>query len=493
MKLDFGKWYADLPEYQNPGALLVKNCMPLATSYRSIQALEAFSAALDDIALGWFWIKAKNGSIWNFAGDQSKLYLFDGTATYDDVSKAATTYAATQWDFVAFQERVLATDGGASPIQKFDVGTPSLTFDTLAGSPPLCKCLGVVRDFVLAGNYELGSEIEPGGYAWSGFNNTELWTPSMTTQSGRQRGRGQGGALQRIVSGSEGVLLREFAVQSISYIGPPQIWRTDDIAVNHGTPAGQSACWTAKKVFYFSTEGFKELDRASRSIKDIGNTKVDEFFLGLAAPADLRNIRGTIDRRNNVVWWAFRSSQSSPAYNRVLLYYWPGEQWAIVEMDSELIMEFVSPGYTLDTIGAVLGGTIDSASILVDDPTYLGGGITLAGFDAAHQAATFSGTSLIAEIDTTEWSSEEAHKRSLVNGVRPLIEGSPSTVVEVAPITRDQIDENPALGAYHPKNTATGICDMRTNARFQRYRVKIAGGFKHARGVTLREKGRGRQ
>jgi hypothetical protein len=488
-KLQFGEWLPDLPPNENPGAIEAKNCIPKATSYEQFKALAPFGSALGDIARGSFWLRSNSGAAFNFAADANTLYLFDGVDTWDDVSKPANLYSADAWDFVNFQNRVIATDGGASDVQYFDVGVSS-AFDDLPGGPPRCKVLGVVRDFVLMGNYEIGSEIESGGLAWSGFNNTELWTPAQSTQSGRRRTRGDGGAVVRIVSGTQGLVYREHGILLVRYVGPPNIFQVDDITSRHGTPAGRSVCWTKDLAFYLSTEGFYQLNRQSLELTAIGVNKVDQWFREHAAPGDIFNVQGSVDRLRNLVLWAFRSSTSSPTFDRLIVYNWATKRWAYAELETEWISEFVSIGYNLDTIGAVLGGDIDSASINVDSQAFAGGALALQGFNSAHRAGTFDGDPLVAEIDTSEQGPEG--KRGYVNGVRPIIESTTSPTVSVAPVTRNRVQDNPMVGSFKAVN-GIGQSDLRVNARYHRYRVRIAGGFTHASRVEFEMKTRGRR
>lgn len=489
-KLAFGEWLPDLPANESTGALLAKNCIPLANSYTQFRGLQSFSSALTGVARGNFWMRSAAGAVFNFAGDATRLYLYDGAAAWTNVSRPATTYSASAWDFISFQDRILATDGGASDIQYYDAGV-STTFDNLPGSPPRGKVLGVVRDFVLIGNYVIGAEVESGGLAWSGFNNTALWTPLLSTQSGRRRTRGGGGPVQRIVSGTRGLVFRENAVLLVSYVGPPNIFQVDDVTTLHGTPAPRSVTWTEDFAFYYSAEGFYQINRRSLELTPIGAFKVNAWFIDNAAATEIVNMQGTVDRTRNLVYWAFKSSSSSTSFDRILVYNRLAQRWAYAELSVEYIGEFSSVGYNLDTIGAILGGNIDSTSISVDSAAFAGGGTSLLGFNTSHQAATFSGAALTAEIDTSEYEVAEG-RRGYTNGARPVVETTVSSTIDVAPLTRGRTQDNAVLGSYAAVN-AIGLVDLRVNARYQRYRVRIAGGFTHAVRIDLPLKSRGRR
>jgi hypothetical protein len=439
---------------------------------------------------GSYWVIADSVK-YNFSADAQNLYLFDNAGTWVDISKPATVYSAGYWDFINFQRRVIATDGGSGALQYYDVGVSS-TFLDLPGSPPKAKVLAVVRDFVVLGNYEIGSEVERGGIAWSGFNNTEIWTPAIATQCGRRRTRGAGGDVTRIIGGTQGMVFRDSAIVTMRYVGPSQIWQWDDITTLHGTPAGKSVSWSKDLAFYYSQDGFNQIDRRTLAITPIGTNAVNEWFRSNCAPAEIVNMIGATDRARNLVWWAFRSSSSSVPFNRILVYDYVNRRFAYAELDVEWLGEFVAAGYNLDTIGAVLGGNIDSASINVDSTLYAGGALSFIGFDSVHKAGNFTGTPLVAEIDTTEIEPNETG-RSFINGIKPAVEGSAASMVQIAPLTRNSLLDAPVLGSYATVNPITGQADMRVNARYMRYRVKIAGGFTQATRVSLSVKTRGRR
>lgn len=486
-----GNWRPDLPALNNPGALLAKNVLPFGpNSYKPLRQLVGIAEALDTQTRGNYWA-IQGGTKYNFAGDTSKLYLNDGAGSWDDVSKTATVYSANRWEFIKFLNRVIATDGGSGPLQYFDMGVSS-AFDDLPGDPPIFRTIAVIRDFVVGGNYQYLSETEPGGFAWSGFNNSGLWDFRLASQSGRRPSRGEGGDVQRMIGGSQGMIWREGAILLMRYVGSPTVWQWDDITTLHGTPAPGSVCWSADMAFYYSQEGFQKINRRSLQIEAIGHNAVDEWFKAECAPAEIVSMISAVDRPRNLAWWAFRSTSSSVPFNRVLVHNYKDNRWAYGELEVEWLGEFVSAGYNLDTIGAILGGDIDSASINVDSDLYSGGALSFIGFDASHIAGNFGGDALTAEVDTAEFRAS-GMKRSRVNGVMPDVEGDSATMIQVAPITRNLLTDNPVLGTFRDQNTRTGMVDMRVNARHMRYRIKVVGGFDHITGINIEPKSRGRQ
>lgn len=478
IQVEYGDWLPDLPAYQNPGSILAKNCIPRAKSYRDFKSLFQFTDALDMPALGSFWARQSNDTIFNFAGDQTKLYALTSGTTWSDVSQAMTSYSASFWDWVQTNDRIIATDGGATDLQYYDMGVSS-TFLDLPGSPPRFKSIALIRDFIVGCNWSFGGDVEPGGFAWSGFNNSEIWTPSLATQSNRVPSRGAGGQCQRIIPGRRGIALREQSIVMIDYIGPPTVFNVDEVIVNHGTQAPRSVCWTRQHVFYHSTEGFMMMDRNTLNITPIGAGKVNNWFTAEIAGEELPFMLGAVDRRRGLVFWAFKTSSSAVDYNRILCFNWIFQRWSYAEIETQFIGEFSSVGLSLDDLDSIFPDGIDIDSIPVDSDAFIGGALSFLAFNSDNEACTFDGAALVAEIDTKEMAA--LGRRSFVPGVRPIVDGMPSNV-EVAPYTRSRVIDNPVLGNYSAIN-AIGMCDLRVDARYHRYRTRITGGFDHGQGV----------
>src|SRR5687768_3359675 len=68
------------------------NVVPAEASYRPLNSLSGVSNALTARAQGAAWFRGTGGAVKMFAGDATKLYLLS-SATWSDVSQAATTYA----------------------------------------------------------------------------------------------------------------------------------------------------------------------------------------------------------------------------------------------------------------------------------------------------------------------------------------------------------------------------------------------------------------
>ena len=114
--IEFGDLRADLPSYENSGALVVDNVLPLAKGYKSLAGFQALSGTgLSNPAVGLFTSFSATGST-NYAGDATKLYQMDSSLVFQDKSKSGgynnstTENARDFWAFTQFGSNIIATN-----------------------------------------------------------------------------------------------------------------------------------------------------------------------------------------------------------------------------------------------------------------------------------------------------------------------------------------------------------------------------------------------
>ena len=467
--LPFGEWLPDQPDLGN-AVSVVTNAIPQVSSYRSVRELTAVTNALTAACVGGFWAQQSDGTYFGFAGDATKLYSLSG-GTYSDVSILAGYSGVDSWEFVKWGDRVIAVSLSATT-QYFDMGASSL-FADLPGSPPKAKTIAAVRDFIVMGNIDDGTQ-RPNRIQWGGYNSSELWTSSLATQSDYQDLFGRGGDVQKITPGEIGYIFQEHSIRRMTYVGPPKIFQIDEIEKDRGAFAANSVVWFGNMYFYYSHDGFYVFD--GQVSTPIGAEKVDRFFKADFDTTDTNLMRGAIDRKNKMVLWAYPST--SKGRNCIITYRWDVRKWGWIDQDTEILLEHASAGYNLDTLDSIMTD-IDATSINMESEAYLGGDIALAGFDTAHKLATFTGDYLAAEIETGEMLPPDG-KRVAIKSARPLSDG----VISLQIGTRDNQNDNYAYGLAQTENTK-GEMNFRTSARYHRAKATITGGANHMTGIEL--------
>ncbi len=480
--IPFAEWMPDLPSYSNPGALIALNVIPELDSYRSLNDLSSFTNALAAACLGTFWANDDSNVVFNFAGDTAALYRLDGGNSWTDVSRlvGGAYTASDNWDFTKFGDRVIAVNEADEP-QFYDLASSS-EFDDLPGTPPQGKRIATVRDFVVLGDISVSpyGSVGPSFIHWSGFNDSEAWQPSIRTQSDFQELFGRAGRVQRIVPGEFGTIYCENSIYRMDYVGPPVIFQIDEVERKRGTPAPNSVLWTGNLQYYFGWDGFYVFD--GQQSTPISHNKTSRWFNLNSDPNVHSEMRGAIDRINRLVIWAFKSSSSAPFNDRLIVYNWAADKWSHAEVVTQVLDEFVSPGFSLDALDGPLPLGIDLDSIPVDSTQFAGGAISIQAFDASNQAATFDGMPLAATIDTKEISGPD-QSRMFTNSIRPMIEGGVTMNITVEVGTRNGLRDNVSFSLPRAPNGLNGEVSVRANSRYQRYRVNITDGFEDAIGV----------
>ena len=483
--IEFGDLQADLPTYENSGALVVDNVLPLAKGYKSLAGFQALSGTgLTGSAVGLFTSFSASGST-NYAGDATKLYQMNSSLVFQDKSKSGgynnstTENARDFWAFTQFGTNIIATNF-ADNIQKFDEGTDSAFSDLVALK---AKYIAVIRDFVVSGYTDESGTVYNQRVKWSGINDSSTWTPSQATQSGFQDIVGSHGNIQAIVGGeSAGVIFMEKAIYRMSYVGVPLIFQFDKIADNIGAFAPKSVASYGNQVFFLAQDGFYKLT-GGQQLTPIGNGKVNNFFFDDLS-SNLDGITSAIDPNNSIVVWSYRGGGADgTTNNKFLIYNYAVDKWST---GSGLDLEFVASASqeaftTLESLDVL--GNLDNLTRSLDSYYYGEGIVGLAGFNSEHKFGKFLATSLSATVDTTEFEGAENKRSTLIN-CRPIVDGTSNTTVTVTPITRNSQLDTISVGDAVSTNDS-GACPLRSTSRYHRVRVNVTGNFNTLSGVDI--------
>jgi hypothetical protein len=164
----------------------------------------------------------------------------------------------------------------------------------------------------------------------------------------------------------------------------------------------------------------------------------------------------------------------------IMVYNWAVKRWArVVGMTIEALMRWAATGYSLDGLDSV-STSLDALSDSLDSRAWVGGAQNLAAFSTDHKSYTFTGTAMDAIVDTGEVQLTPG-MRSSVLWARPLIDGNAATV---ALRTRNRQADTAAYGSASSQDT-TGICALRSNARYHSARVATTTAFNFIQGVEL--------
>ncbi|MGH7185566.1 MAG: hypothetical protein ACREIB_04715, partial [Pseudomonadota bacterium] len=196
----------------------------------------------------------------------------------------------------------------------------------------------------------------------------------------------------------------------------------------------------------------------------------------------LHRITSAVDPINKLYVLSYPGAGSGGGTpNRLLIYNWGADRWSQADVELEMLHQAATQsGYTLDDLDSV-SASLDGLPFSLDSRAWSGSGrLLLAGFSTAHKVGYFNGANLAATVETTE-AQPSPRRRTLVRGLRPIVDGG-SVSVRIG--TRNRTDVPVSYGSP-ASMTAHGACPVRANGRYLRARIEIAanGAWSHIQGV----------
>ena len=480
MQLPFGEWLPDLPDHINPGATQARNVFPAVTSYRPFNDIAATSSnATDARAQGGKAFKSDSGVISIFAGDKTKLYKLTGNAFVDE--SGGTTFATDAegyWDFIRFGEAVVAFNGVDAP-QAWTLDTSS-DFAALSGSPPVFRHAAVIGNFIVTGHQPtLQNKVQ-----WSSFNSATSWT--VGTNQSDSEVLPEGGVITGLTGGQYGLIFQESRITRMDYRGGNVVFQFRRIEDNRGAVQGKNVIQVGNLVYFLSEDGFYVTD--GNASRPIGANKVDRFFYNDLKFGLRERVRASYDHENKLVMWSYPSAtgnNSNTQNDKIIIYHIASERWSIVELDHEVIIDYLSPGFTLDDLDdypSSGANDLDAITISLDSAAFIGGLRTLGVFNTSHFLGSFGGDALAASIGTNETEIFPMH-RSLVTHVRPIVDTSSATgTISFRNRVADSSTTSSASSMH-----ATGTIPFHKSARYFKFNLQIPAGttWSDAQGIDV--------
>ena len=470
--INFSPWLPDIADFQTNASSDVLNVVPSSTGFKPFMGFAAVTSAITSRPQGAATFRSVAGTIYNFCGDATKLYKMasNGLSWLDVTRTVGGAYGTAidgWWDFSQFGDYVVATNN-VDAVQVFQMDVSS-NFSALGGTPPVSAFTTIIRDFsVLARQSTANNKVK-----WSAINNVSDWVTSSTTMSDSQTFP-DGGSIMGIVGGEYGIVFLERAIYRMSFEGPPTVFRFDKISTVLGCRAERSIASYENLVFFLSDNGFQMVQGGS-TIVPIGAEKNDATFEAFVNSSYTYRISSAIDPVLKLYLVGFPSINSgSGSPDTIYAYHWPTGQWSKISTNHDIIYVAASQAsYTIDGMDAV-SATIDGLIYPVDSRFWSGSGrLSLAAFDTSHQQGFFSGAALAATVETGD-TQLTVGKKSMLRGLRPMIEGSmvtPTVTIRSRDRLQDALNDAVSVAA-----NSNGYCPVRVNARYHRARVDIPAG-----------------
>ncbi len=455
MNVPFGPYEPDRPSLS--AADVVRNVLPSADGWRPQKGFAAYAAsALPGACRGAWLAHLRSGVYSGFAGTATGLYKLSATA-WEDVSNG--TYAlpvGDYWSGVQFGENFIAANL-ASPVQRYQLGV-SVDFANLAGSPPQCRYVGVQGDYLLL----LSTTDNPNRLHRSGNNDITHWT--WRKKGSDYQDLPDGGWIMGMTGRERGAVI--YSEKSIRVLedqpGSSVLFSIAKVEPARGAVSPQSIVQAGNMDFYLSEDGFYSFSPAAGSTP-IGAERVDRTFLSLTT--DLATVQGTADPVNKVVWWKADT-------NKLFGYHWQLDRWTRIEdIDIQWMMNFASPGYTLEEIAA-LYPVLEDVPYSLDSAIWKGGRPAMAAFNSSNVLGAFEGPNMEAVLRTSRLQLGGEGRRGVHYSHRPVgdISGVYSRVGAA-----DTLDGALSF-TVEQAQTASGLVPIKASGRVLAVETRIPAG-----------------
>ena len=478
MQIPFGEWLPDQPDHKQQGATVATNVYHTANTYKRFPSLVDYSSnttSTDSKGAGSF--RDNSNTVYNFVATRTNLYQLTSGA-FTSRKASLTGDHDDFWTFTQFGEYIIASNG-VDAVQYYLMGTSTnfaaLTAIQTAGTAPVFRVSGVVRDFLVAGNI-VGATNR---IQWSGINDITVWSGK---QSDSQDLPGSGGQVVAITSGEVGYVFRQNQIIRMDYVGGAVVFRLSVISPNRGAVYGRTVCQDNRQIFFYADDGFYQIN--GDQVIPIGVEKVNRFFDLDLNKAYSDRICAAVDPFNQLAMWLYPSQDNTTnttgICDKIIIYNYATKKWSLAKANASTIFSQFVGAYTVELMD-IISENLDNINAALDTDFWSGGQQLLGAIDSDYKAAIFSGTSNECEIETAELELFPG-LRSNITGVRPVVDATATVTVKARERLADTESETSSVSMRD-----SGINPVRKSGRYIRANIKVPSGtiFTHAQGVDL--------
>jgi len=458
----FKDWLPDQPDFGNPGLIEALNVIPVGDGtsgyepYSPIAALGAATTMGSTHPLNIVSILASSpggGTPYVYSATlEGKIYQSVASAGIPTLLSGSISTAATslvQYNTLVFA----ATNAGGIYYQTTGAST---TFNAAVGSPH-ASVLGVVGQFLVAGNISASPNVFPHLLGWSSIANPTDWpTPgsdsALASQSGEQFLHMELGGITGIFGGDQwGIVLQQGGITRVTYIGGADVFQFDTLSAGIGMDYQNGAVKIGNQVYFCCSKGFYSTD--GTSLVPIGEEKINRWFItNIVNQSLLPQMQAAVDWTNKLIYWAF-----------------PGVGTPIVTYNYET-QRFTHA--TDSNLGGLVSGNVGSFALLGIQ------GITQTGLLGKFNGTPGTATLVTGEAELTPG----AYTR--ISGIKPLV-GATTNAMVCSVGYRNDLQSSAVFDTDTTQNARSGFADFRREARYQRARVKVTGTFTNALGLEF--------
>jgi hypothetical protein len=417
----FGPWLPDMPDYANPGMTEARNVVPDIHGYSPWKGMVEIGDALPDSCVGAVAIYDNEGNPHLFAGTVTGLYK-RSAGNWQPVTRSTGEYAlgAEQcWQFVQYGNRVLAANG-SNRLQSMVVGEDEC-FSDMDEYAPAARHVAVINNFIVAGHTAAAANL----VKWSGLDAPESWQASAATQADSQYLENEGGAIQAIIGHQNyGIILQEYAVVRMEYVGPPEIFTFAEVERRRGALCGRAVTNVGQDIYYLAEDGFYRFDGV-RSVA-IGEGRVNRWFFDRLDRNYLHRVQACADPVRPLVMWSFPERGYSGLTNLLLIYHTQLDRWSWAESVTECLLPLFGDYYSLEDLDEI-APSLEELPYPLDSRVWQGKDRQLAAFSTNHRLANLNGQAATAVLHTGDIAAS-SERISCIKGIMPGMKGGQAVV-----------------------------------------------------------------
>lgn len=405
-----------------PGAFLdCENIVPTSRGFAAAKSLSnSGMPALSDGVRGAAVVTLLSNNRRMFAATPSAIYEAEGTS-WVDVSRPGgyTVGGENRFRFAQFGNATIV----ANQTDKLQVSTAG-GFQDIPDAPA-ARIVETVAGFVLAfATVDPVNGDEPDRWWASGLYDHTAWNPSQATQAANGRLMDSPGEIRAARAlGADIVAYKERSMYLGRYVGPPVIWTWQQIPGEIGAISQEAVISIDTAHLFIGHDDFWIFD-GSRP-QSIG-APVREWFFQNSAPEFRFKTRGYYDRFNGLVYWYFVSKRSTTGViDDCLVYHVKSNRWGRIRRAITMAVEYVSQGWTFDTVGNKYDTFDDITNITYDSSQWFAAGTTPAVFTPDGRLMLLDGTPGNSSILLNDLGDDSIE--TTITGVRPRFLITPPT------------------------------------------------------------------
>lgn len=443
MQFVYGQWAPDAGETA-PGAVMVADGVsPLVEGYGPAPGLVAASSAasLPSAPRGVISMFQRNGTNVVFAFTDTSCYQLNASFGWDLVQAGFSLTADDDWSLAQYGNYLLATNT-TQGMMRYDI--------ELGGAFVAIPEAGAPRDIFVCANYVVACDCEDdaGNRDNRLIRTSVLGNPNDFTGAGSDYQQVEDGG--RLVGGIDlknnaALIFQDNALRLMQFGGNATgAFSLLKISDGRGSVGRRSIAGLDGIAYWLSTDGFNSY--TGNGIQHIGSGRIDDWFNGQVAVADMPRVRAAMDPLSKAVMWLYPalSNPSATVYQDAIRYSWEFDKWSTRQGAITYLTQIATPGITLDAMGTDYG-VLDDIDILLDSRFFQGGQPVFAALDENYKYATFTGSSIEGEIRTATSNSGET---GLISWITPINDCATSTL---ALGVKDRLDETITWKPAMPK------------------------------------------